>query len=140
VPLIVREASSDAFARLIASLHAGELAISHWTRVEFASFLGREVRVGTYDRDQAGEAAARFASVIDTTFEVILPLTEDFDRAAAYLANYESGLRGGDALHLAIAANRRAEAIYTLDKGLLRAGRMLGLPVRAGIDLPGYEG
>jgi predicted nucleic acid-binding protein len=70
---------------------------------------------------------------------VILPLAEDFDRAAAYLGNYGSGLRGGDALHLAVAANRQAEAIYTLDKGLLRAGRMLGLPIHAGVDLPGYE-
>jgi predicted nucleic acid-binding protein len=43
-------------------------------------------------------------------------------------------LRAGDALHLAIAANRHAAAIYSLDKRLLRAGEILGLPVSAGIS------
>ncbi|MBC7637090.1 MAG: hypothetical protein H7251_15980 [Acetobacteraceae bacterium] len=49
------------------------------------------------------------------------------------MARPETGLRGGDALHLAIAANRRASAIYSLDKGLVKAGKMLGLPVSRGI-------
>jgi hypothetical protein len=42
-------------------------------------------------------------------------------------------LRAGDALHLAIAGNRQAAAIYSLDKGLLMAGRLLDLPVSMGI-------
>ena len=38
----------------------------------------------------------------------------------------------GDALHLAIANNHRAETVYSLDKALLKAGKALGLPVSAG--------
>jgi predicted nucleic acid-binding protein len=44
-------------------------------------------------------------------------------------------LRAPDALHLAIAANRNATAIYTLDAGLRKAGRLMGLPVRSGIRI-----
>jgi uncharacterized protein len=46
---------------------------------------------------------------------------------------FETGLRAGDALHLAIADNHRAAAIYSLDKALLKAGKILDLPVRMGI-------
>ncbi|MDE2230228.1 MAG: hypothetical protein KGL11_14465 [Alphaproteobacteria bacterium] len=42
-------------------------------------------------------------------------------------------MRAGDALHLAIATNHGAEAIYSLDKTLLKAGRRLGLPVSAAV-------
>jgi predicted nucleic acid-binding protein len=47
-------------------------------------------------------------------------------------------LRAGDALHLAVAKNHRGEAVYSLDKTLLKAGRLLGLPVSTGIRLAGY--
>jgi hypothetical protein len=54
-------------------------------------------------------------------------------RFRRYLDNYETGLRAGDALHLAIAGNHRAKAIYSLDKTMIKAGKILGLPVSAGI-------
>jgi predicted nucleic acid-binding protein len=42
-------------------------------------------------------------------------------------------LRLGDALHLAIANNHGAERFLTLDKKLLKAGKLLGLPVTTGV-------
>ena len=51
----------------------------------------------------------------------------------AVLGKFNTGLRAGDALHLAIAGNRQAEAFYSLDKGPLMAGRLLDLPVSMGI-------
>lgn len=89
VPFIVPELTSDAVMAFIGRLPPGELAISHWTEVEFTSLPAHEVRMGTYD---------------------------------------------SDALHLAIAYNRRARAIYSLDKGLVKAGKMLGSPVSRGIS------
>jgi predicted nucleic acid-binding protein len=62
-----------------------------------------------------------------------LPDGNDFDLCKRYLQQFEAGLRAGDALHLAIANNRSAQKIYTLDKKLLRAGKLLGLPVSTGI-------
>ena len=45
-PLILDEATSIEVERFMAGLPAEELAISHWTRVEFSSLLAREVRIG----------------------------------------------------------------------------------------------
>jgi predicted nucleic acid-binding protein len=42
-------------------------------------------------------------------------------------------LRAGDALHLAVADNHRAAVIYSLDETLLKAGKILDLPVSLGI-------
>ena len=67
------------------------------------------------------------------SFVVWLPNADDYRRAKEYLGNHDTGLRAWDALHLAIAKNHRAEAIYSLDKTLRNAGSALGLPISAGI-------
>jgi predicted nucleic acid-binding protein len=134
-PLILQEATSARVERFISGLPVGELAISHWTRVEFSSLLAQEVRMGGLEAHAAGEAGAQFDSIVEETFAVVLPDANDFDLARKYLAAHETGLRGGDALHLAIASARRAAAIYTLDKTLLKAGKALPLPVSTGIRM-----
>ena len=50
-------------------------------------------------------------------------MPRDFTLAKRYLSQYETGLRAGDALRLAIANNHRAEAIYSREKSLVKAGR-----------------
>jgi len=45
-------------------------------------------------------------------------------------------LRAGDVLHLAIAGNHHARVVYRLDKTMIRAGKMLGLPISAGTGGP----
>jgi antitoxin (DNA-binding transcriptional repressor) of toxin-antitoxin stability system len=44
-------------------------------------------------------------------------------------------LRAGDALHLAIAGNHQADAIYSLDKVMIKAGKILDLPVSMGMGV-----
>src|ERR1700719_5158102 len=110
------------------------MATSHWTRVEFSSILGREVRMGRLDPRGAAAVDARFESLISGSFAMLLPTAEDYGLAKRYIGNYATGLRAPDALHLAIAANNQAEAIVTLDRGLLAAGTALGLPMSAGIE------
>ena len=134
VPLILPEATSDAVSGFVAGLGGEDLAVSHWTRVEFSSLLARQVRMGGLEAGAAREADARFDSMLGGSFAVLLPNGADFDLAREYLGRFETGLRAGDALHLAIAGNRRAEAIYSLDKTLLKAGAMLGVTARAGIE------
>ena len=109
------------------------LAVSHWTRIEFASLIAREVRMGGLPPAAAKKADARFQVMADDSFLVILPTPEDFALAAQYLRRFETGLRAGDALHLAIGANHGAEKILTLDKTFVRAGEILGLPVSEGL-------
>lgn len=132
-PLIKQEATSARIKHFVAGLPIGELAVSHWTRVEFSSMLAREVRMGGMDAKAAHVTDTQFEAIVVESFDVLLPGIEDFDLARQYLGNYTSGLRAGDALHLAIAKNHRAKAIYSLDKALIKAGKMLGLPVSAGI-------
>ena len=78
-------------------------------------------------------ANARFKAMLDASFAVLLPSASDFDLARHYLGRSETGLRAGDALHLAVANNHHAAAIYSLDKILLKAGKILQLPVSMGI-------
>jgi predicted nucleic acid-binding protein len=136
-PLIREEATSSRIQRFMAGVPVGELAISRWTEVEFASLLAREVRAGALGADAAREADALFADMIEQSFIVLLPGAEDYALAGDFLRRHETGLRAADALHLAVAHNHRAEAIYTLDKTMLKAGRTLGLPVGTGIRLSG---
>jgi uncharacterized protein len=132
-PLIVPEATSDKIAAFIRRLPAEELTVSHWTRVEFSSLIAREVRMGELDVRAAIRADDRFESMVEESFSVILPSADDFGLAKRYLRQFETGLRAGDALHLAIARNHRAAVIYSLDKTLVKAGKILDLPVRMGI-------
>jgi predicted nucleic acid-binding protein len=137
-PLVVLEETSARVAEFVRTLPAGQLTISQWTRVEFSSALGIRVRMGRLRPKEAVEADDRFEAATKRSFAVLLPTTDDFDRARAFLRQHKLGLRAGDALHLAIASNNNAETIYSLDKTMLKAGRSLGLPLSSGIRLPGY--
>ena len=138
VPLILPEATSEPIAGFFETLPADDLTVSHWTRIEFASLLAREARMGNLDLAAAHEAGSRFERMVEESFVVLLPNRDDFDRATDWLNRFDTGLRAGDALHLAIARNHGADAIYSLDKVMIAAGRTLGLPAGAGILLPGY--
>jgi len=132
-PLILREPTSGKVETFLTRQPAGELAISHWTRVEFSSLIAREVRMGGLDRQAALDADAQFEAIVVESFVVLLPNADDFGLCKQFLQRYETGLRAGDALHLAVARNHRAQTIYSLDKTLLKAGKALGLPVATGI-------
>ena len=138
VPLILPEATSEPIAGFFDRQPAEDLTTGHWTRVEFASLLAREVRMGGLDASTAREAGSRFEAMIDESFVVLLPNRDDFDRAREWLGHFETGLRAGDALHLAIAWNRGSDAIYSLDKRMIAAGKTLGLRTSAG-NIPGYD-
>lgn len=138
VPLVLPEAATEEIADFMEALPLDDLAVSHWTRVEFASLLAREVRMRGLDAGAARAAGARFETMVGESFLVLLPNAGDFERAREMLGHFETGLGAPDALHLAIAGNRGAEAIYTLDKRMIAAGRTLGLPASAG-TLTGFD-
>jgi predicted nucleic acid-binding protein len=131
--LIRQEATTARVEKFLDTVPSGELAISLWTTVEVSSLLARDVRMGELSSDGAKRAEDQFDAVVTESFVVLLPQALDFGLARQYLGHHGTGLRASDALHLAIAQNHRAETIYTLDKALLRAGQMLGLPMSQGI-------
>src|SRR5208282_87547 len=132
-PIFRKKATSTSIEHFLQQQTAGELAISHWTRVEFCSVLARDVRMGVIEPQAAIDLDAQFEMTVARSFIVLLPDRDDFDLCKRYLRRFDTALRVGDALHLAIANNRGARTFYTLDRKLLRAGRLLGLPVAAGI-------
>ncbi len=137
-PLILPEATSEKIAKFIGELPLEKLTVSHWTRVEFSSLLAREVRMGGLEAPAALRVDDQFEEMINQSFVVLLPNAEDFNLAREFLKSHDTGLRAGDALHLAIAKNHGAEAIYSLDKTMIKAGKSLGLPATAGIRLQNY--
>ena len=72
---------------------------------------------------------APFYLVFDTT-------ANEFREATRLLLSGNTGLRGPDALHLAV-AKRHGATLYTLDRTLRRAAVTLGVPASdAGIGAP----
>lgn len=135
-PLVLPEAASEAVEAFVQQLPPSELAVSHWTRVEFASLVGRRIRLKELNLRQARLVRAEFERMLDESFEVVAPRVEDFNFAEALLQDHRAGLRAGDALHLAIAGNRKAGRFLTLDAALIKAAKRLRIPAEAGIKYP----
>ncbi len=132
-PLVIAENSSDAVEAFVLKVKPGELATSMWTQVELSSLVSRKVRMRELSDSQTQVVRREFDRVLGESFEMLTPTAADFAAAAKYLEIPKTGLRAGDALHLAIAANHRAKRILTLDQGFLEAGKLLNLPVSRGI-------
>ncbi|MEH2381771.1 MAG: type II toxin-antitoxin system VapC family toxin [Nostoc sp.] len=66
------------------------------------------------------------------SYTVFTVTTADFILAAEFIQQWETGLRAGDALHLAIARNRSIENILSLDRGLIDAALQLNISSDSG--------
>ena len=126
-PYYIPESSSPSVEAFLGRASSGTLTVSGWTEVEFASLLARDVRMGNMQVETAKSVLNRFSQ--DAKFYRLLTLaSEDFQEATRLLLPQTNlGLRGPDALHLAI-VKRRGLILYTLDKPLLRAAEALGVP------------
>lgn len=131
-PLILEESTSTKIEAFFAKLKADELYVSHWTRVEFASLIAREVRMGGLTEPDALLVIGQFDELVAESFQVLVPAVADYELAKSYIQHFATKLRAGDALHLAIASNHGAKNLYTLNVGLLNAAKLLkvhaGLP------------
>ena len=100
------------------------LCASLWTDTEVASGLAQKQRAGKLDRVQHVALLVHWRRLMDS-WRVLTVEARHFAEAADLTA---LGLRAGDALHLAIAADHRA-AMATRDRELARAAASLGLGV-----------
>ena len=66
--------------------------------------------------DQARNAQKLLERLAAQNFHVHVPTRADYVQATAFLGEHASGLRAGDALHLAIAYNEAVGAVYSLDR------------------------
>lgn len=133
-PLFREETVSLKVEDFLGRQPAGSLAISHWTRVEFASVFARDVRMGLHEKF-ASQAIGEFEQLVDESFLTWVPTLADYELARSYVQRFASKLRAGDALHLAIAKNHGADMLYTLDEGMLAAARLLKLKASRGIRM-----
>ncbi len=60
----------------------------------------------------------------------MIPTAKDFDLAQEYVSNFNTQLRGPDALHLAVSKNNGMEFVATLDNGMLNAAKKLKIPAQ----------
>ena len=134
-PLILEEATSEKIEAFLTKLPAGSLYVSHWTRVEFASFIAREVRMGGLLEADALMAIVQFDELVTESFQIVVPGVADYELAKGYVQHFSTKLRAGDALHLAIAHNHGAKTLYTLDEGLLHAAKVVKVRAESGIKI-----
>jgi uncharacterized protein len=132
-PLVIPELNSEAVETFLMKVTAGQLATSSWTKVELASLLARKLRMKEYTAAQVALAREGFETLLTASFTLLIPSERDFSLAEKMLEKPSTGLRSGDALHLAIAANHKVKTLYSLDKVMVKAGGMLKVPCSKGI-------
>ncbi len=127
VPLVVQEPSSLVVRRWFAA-HAAKSAVSsRWAAVEFTSAVGNRVRRGDLTPVQGRAALAGFERDLVAELDLADAIPADFEFARRTVAHLDRGLRGGDALHVAIALRIDASLLLTLDRRLANAARAFGL-------------
>lgn len=121
--------SLDALAWLSANADA-HLLCSAWGVLEFASALSRKIRSGRMPPHERPAAEYAFEVTLRESFESAAVEAIDYTIASMMLQHHETGLRSGDALHLAIADRLRAKLV-TLDATMASAARFHGIEVTA---------
>ena len=135
MPLFREEAVSQKVEKFLATRTDTPLAVSQWTRVEFASVIARDVRMKKLSEVPALKLIDEFDALVGGSFHLWHPAAADFDLAREYVGDFSTKLRGPDALHLAISRNNRAEEFLTLDEDLLFAAKRLKIKAGRGIRL-----
>jgi predicted nucleic acid-binding protein len=104
-----------------------ELASAVWCVPEFASAMGLKQRTGQLTQAQAQNAWLQFERVCANDLQLLSIEAMTFHKAAALTMDAATGLRAGDALHLACALAAKAQGIATLDIVLAKNARKLKL-------------
>lgn len=124
IAAVLREAATERVLSWLEAQDAGTLAISGWVATEVSSALSIKVRTDELGLETRAAALAAFRRLIDASLIVEPILERHFAIAARFLDQHSLGLRAGDALHLAVAADR-GRTLATLDVRLAQAGRQL---------------
>ena len=117
VPLFVPEPASLAIETWFESC-TEPLVSSDWIVAEFSSALSIKVRKGEISTRQAQVAWKDFDAFCKSGLRLVPVSRKAFAEAAWMARNAASGLRSGDALHLAMALEAGAAAIATVDETL----------------------
>ncbi len=130
---VLRHDANSQLAQDWLDAHAeAELWASDWTRVEFAGAMARRARMGDITPEMSRLLFAAFLAAREHLFTMTEPpTTEDYAYAAQAALRQETGLRPGDALHIAIAHRLARDhgdtTLVTFDVRLAQAAPEFGL-------------
>lgn len=117
----------------LAGQSGGGLILSTWMLLECESVLAIKLRRGELDAAGQAAASADIDEFAGHFVPCVVPNEADHQRARDLCRHAPSGLRAGDALHLAIAQRLQASHFATLDRTLANNaathGLILAIPV-----------
>jgi predicted nucleic acid-binding protein len=128
----VNEPDSEAVRRLIRE--APELCSSAWALVEVTCVFHRHVREGSLSEEQGRELTDLFRRHVEEGIWGLRPMSGALLGRTATLIRGLPGdvpLRAGDAIHVATAQAEGETAIWTNDRHLLAAARLVGMEGRS---------
>lgn len=125
IALLVPESQSSRVATFMGDQPRKVLAISGWVEAELQSALSIKVRSAVLTLEQRADVARIWRRLADNSLVSLEVGHAHFLHAARLAADPASGLRGGDALHLAIALSG-GHALATLDHRLANACEAAG--------------
>lgn len=127
VAALGNEARTSTTQDWLAAQEPGSLWISEWTITEFSSAQALKLRTGQIQPEHRAECLAGFARLVEESLVVMPVSSANFRTAARFVDQHQTGLRAGDALHLAVCAHHGGRMV-TLDRTLAAAAIAFGVP------------
>lgn len=125
IAFLLPESGSQLAERLMTS-PGDALAYSSWTEVELLSALDIQVRRKLITRRAAKRVVDVFANLVAPALVRLAVSDNDHRMAAHILDGWQTSLRAGDALHLALVQEYQAE-LWTFDRIMAKAASHFGL-------------
>lgn len=130
VALLTQEAGTPRVEQWFAQV-AESLVSADWALTEFHSAIAIKTRTGQLTADQARGALALFGQLGTGGLRWIAVSRTAFRAAAALVDDHQQGLRGADALHLAVAQELGLTRFATLDAHQGNNARRQGFSLEA---------
>jgi uncharacterized protein len=128
VSLFLRDSGTDAALAWLSESASQRIMASHWSLTEFSSAASTLARQKSITPKLHAESMRRFRSFAAQRLTLEPPLLADFERASAMVEHCATGLRAGDAVHLALCA-RLSATLCTADKVMVKAAKSFSVAV-----------
>lgn len=126
VAALTREPRTEDMQTWLATQSVDTLCVSDWVLTEFSAAISMKVRMEILTARERALVLGAFTTLRESSLSTLPVSTMDYRIAAHFADQHASGLRAGDALHLAIAYNHGLE-LCSLDTTLAKASNPLGV-------------
>ena len=126
VAALTREPRTEDMQGWLAGQEVDSLSVSDWVLTEFSAVLSMKIRMEILTSRERATVLGAFAALRESSLSTLAVSAMDYRIAAHFADDHASGLRAGDALHLAIAYNHGVE-LCSLDKTLVAAAEPMGV-------------